>query len=62
MIRLPALILLALAAAFALGYYSEQLPPALWRALTTTLLFSSMWWGTHYSTVWIGRLMERYRE
>ena len=61
MIRLPALVLLALAAAFALGYYSSQIPPALWRALVTTLLFSCLWWGTHYSTVWLGRLMKRYR-
>ena len=48
MIRFLALILLALAVAFLLGYYSSQMPPALWRALTTTLLFSYMWWGTHY--------------
>ena len=61
MIRFPALILLALAVAFLLGYYRGQTHPALWRALTTALLFSCMWWGTHYSAVWLWRLIERYR-
>jgi len=61
MAKISVLLLLSLTVSFALGYYSSQMPPALWRALTTILLFSGMWWGTHYSTVWLGRLMERYR-
>ena len=60
--RAALLILAALAVSFLLGYYSSQLYPALWVALTTALLFSVMWWGTHYSTVWLGRLIKRYRE
>ena len=60
--KLAALLLIPLAVSFALGYYSSCMHPALWVALVTTLLFSSMWWGTHFSTKWLGRLMERYRE
>jgi len=42
MLRLLTYTLLPMAAAFALGYYSEQLHPALWVALVTTLVFSCM--------------------
>ena len=62
MVRIVGLLIAALAVSFALGYYSSQMPPALWRALVTILIFSCMWWGTHYTTVWLGRLMKRYRE
>ena len=62
MMKLAALLLTPLATAFALGYYSSQIHPSLWVALVTVLVFSCMWWGTHYSTVWLGQLMERYRD
>ena len=53
------LALLLLAAAFALGYYSSQLHPALLVALVTTLIFSVMWWGTHWVSKWLERQTRR---
>ena len=56
------LILSSLAVSFLLGYFADSLHPAVYRAMVTTWLFSCLWGGTHYSTVWLGRHMERYRE
>jgi len=59
MLRLLTYTLLALAVSFALSYYSSQMHPALWRGLVMTLVFSCMWWGTHWVSKWLERQIRR---
>jgi hypothetical protein len=59
MAKLTVLLLVPLAVSFALGYYREQAHPALWRALVTTLMFSAVWWGTHWVSKWLERQIRR---
>ena len=58
MAKLAAALLLAMSAAFALGYYSEQLPPALWRALVKILFTAVFYWGTAVMAKWLERQVQ----